>query len=180
MPDGFVTENWNLSQFWYTEATRQILAKEIYYATLDDNIAFLSCPSLYHSFTEMYYDRRDRSYLFEFDSRFYDHAGENFLKFDCFNVEAMKASVAKRKFPSFDYVVADPPYLSIECLESMSNCVKFLAGDKGKILYIAGDTVVENVPYYLPMCHPLKFLPQNNTLRNAFFCYVNYDSAYID
>lgn len=46
-----VSENWNLSQFWYTRATSDTLAKEILRAADASGhagpIACLSCPSTY-------------------------------------------------------------------------------------------------------------------------------------
>lgn len=41
-------EDWNASQFWYTDATATLLAKQLLRgATHETNIAVLSCPSVF-------------------------------------------------------------------------------------------------------------------------------------
>ena len=52
--DGVVSEDWHLSQFWYTAETSRMLAREIARATaasgVDGPIACVSCPSTHAAF----------------------------------------------------------------------------------------------------------------------------------
>ena len=63
--------------------------------------------------------------LFEYDSRF-SKFGEDFVYYDYKRPHQVQLSLHH----SFDLVVADPPFLSEECLSKVSEMVKLLAKDK--------------------------------------------------
>ena len=73
-----------------------------------------------------------RAVLLEFDKRF-EMFGEDFLFYD-YNEPLAFPDEFKN---SFDIVVADPPFLSEECLEKVSKSVEFLS--KGKVLLCTGN-----------------------------------------
>lgn len=75
---------------------------------------------------------------------------------------------------SFDIVIADPPYLSKECLRKTSETIKYLT--QGKIR-LCTSAVMEEEAAELPGVKMCKFIPKHiQTLGNEFRCYVNYDS----
>lgn len=90
----------------------------------------MSAPSVYQNLREL---RGDFSvYIFEYDRRFAIY-GEEFVFYDYNNPLDLPEKIAPH---SFDIVVADPPYLSEECLRKTSETIKFLT--RGKILLCTG------------------------------------------
>uniref|UniRef100_A0ABI7Z0K4 EEF1A lysine methyltransferase 1 n=1 Tax=Felis catus TaxID=9685 RepID=A0ABI7Z0K4_FELCA len=160
-----------LSQFWYSQETALRLAKEAIAAAGEcGRIACVSAPSVYQKLRELH--REDFSiYIFEYDKRFAIY-GEEFIFYDYNNPLDLPEKVAAH---SFDIVIADPPYLSEECLRKMSETIKYLT--RGKILLCTGAVMEEEAAKLLgvKMC---KFIPKHTrTLGNEFRCYVNYDSG---
>ncbi|KAF5916319.1 EEF1A lysine methyltransferase 1 [Diceros bicornis minor] len=168
---GIIKENWQLSQFWYSRETALQLAEEaITAAGHGGRIACVSAPSVYQKLRELH--REDFSvYIFEYDKRFAIY-GEEFIFYDYNNPLDLPEKVAAH---SFDIVIADPPYLSEECLRKTSETIKYLT--QGKILLCTGAVMEEEAAKLLgvKMC---KFIPEHTrTLANEFRCYVNYDSG---
>lgn len=74
---------------------------------------------------------------------------------------------------SFDLVIADPPFLSEECLAKTTETIKMLA--KGKIMLCTG-TIVSDLAAKLLDVKMSKFKPKhNNNLANEFSCYSNFE-----
>lgn len=168
---GIIEENWQLSQFWYNQETVLRLAKEaVAVAGEHGKIACVSAPSVYQKLRELYSE--DLSvYIFEYDRRFAIY-GEEFVFYDYNHPLELPEKVTAH---SFDIVIADPPYLSEECLRKVSETIKYLT--KGKILLCTGAVMEDEAAKLLgvKMC---KFIPKHTrTLGNEFRCYVNYDSG---
>ncbi|XP_036155418.1 EEF1A lysine methyltransferase 1 isoform X2 [Myotis myotis] len=125
---GRIEENWQLSQFWYSQETALCLAKEVTTAAGEGGrVACVSTPSVYQKLRELH--REDLAvYLFEYDRRFSIY-GEEFIFYDYNNPLDFPVNIAHH---SFDIVIADPPYLSEECLRKTSETIKYLT--QGKIL----------------------------------------------
>ncbi|XP_008996250.1 EEF1A lysine methyltransferase 1 isoform X1 [Callithrix jacchus] len=168
---GIIEENWQLSQFWYSQETALRLAQEAIAAVGEGGrIACVSTPSVYQKLREMC--REDFSvYIFEYDKRFAMY-GEEFIFYDYNNPLDLPKRIAAH---SFDIVIADPPYLSEECLRKTSETIKYLT--QGKILLCTGAIMEEQAAELLgvKMC---TFIPKHTrNLANEFRCYVNYDSG---
>ncbi|XP_032467250.1 EEF1A lysine methyltransferase 1 isoform X1 [Phocoena sinus] len=177
---GIIEENWQLSQFWYTPETALRLAEEAVAAAgeggrqavlcISKRVACVSAPSVYQKLRELHRD--DFSIcIFEYDQRFAIY-GEEFIFYDYNNPVDLPEKIAAH---SFDIVIADPPYLSEECLRKTSETIKYLT--RGKILLCTGAVMEEEAAKLLgvKMC---KFIPKHTrTLGNEFRCYVNYDSG---
>jgi hypothetical protein len=74
---------------------------------------------------------------------------------------------------NFDVVLADPPYLSDECLAKTAVTIRYLAA--GKIILCTGATMEELVGRLLSL-KTCAFLPHHNkNLANEFRCYANYN-----
>ncbi|XP_059234260.1 EEF1A lysine methyltransferase 1 isoform X2 [Mustela nigripes] len=167
---GIIEENW-LSQFWYSQDTALRLATEAVAAAGErGRIACVSAPSVYQNLRSLH--REDISvYIFEYDKRFAIY-GEEYIFYDYNNPLDLPEKIATH---SFDIVIADPPYLSKECLRKTSETIKYLT--QGKILLCTGAVMEEEAAKLLgvKMC---KFIPKHTrTLGNEFRCYVNYDSG---
>uniref|UniRef100_A0A8D0HCH7 EEF1A lysine methyltransferase 1 n=1 Tax=Sphenodon punctatus TaxID=8508 RepID=A0A8D0HCH7_SPHPU len=168
---GSVEENWQLSQFWYDNETASRLADEaVMAAGRGGRIACVSAPSVYQKLKEK--DGKDFSaYILEYDKRFAIY-GEEFFFYDYNDPLNFPENLAPH---SFDIVIADPPYLSEECLRKTAGTIKYLT--KGKILLCTGAIMEEQAAECLgvKMC---KFIPKHTrNLANEFRCYANYDSG---
>lgn len=99
-------------------------------------IACVSAPSVYQKLKQGSVDGSDRvsAAVLEYDRRFATY-GEDFIFYDYNEPLTLPASAAPR---SFDIVLADPPYLSEECLSKVAQTVKYLS--KGKVLLCTGET----------------------------------------
>lgn len=100
-------------------------------------IACISAPSIYQKLKQLESDSGDESQgvsavLLEFDRRF-DVYGDEFIFYDYNNPLCLPEDVLPQ---SFDIVIADPPYLSEECLSKVALTVKYLT--KSKILLCTG------------------------------------------
>ncbi|XP_074159794.1 EEF1A lysine methyltransferase 1 isoform X2 [Sminthopsis crassicaudata] len=130
---GIIEENWQLSQFWYNEETALRLATEaIMAAGKSGRIACVSAPSVYQKLRELN-DEDFSVCILEYDKRFAVY-GEEFIYYDYNNPLNLPEKLTPH---SFDIVIADPPYLSEECLRKTAETIKFLT--QGKILLCTGN-----------------------------------------
>ncbi|KAJ0070637.1 hypothetical protein NL108_017141 [Boleophthalmus pectinirostris] len=133
---GALGEDWGLSQFWYSEDTARQLAEELVQeAGPGGRIACVSAPSVYQKLKQgVVAGSEDVSVqLLEYDRRFASY-GDDFIFYDYHQPLALPAHVHPH---SFDVVLADPPYLSHECLSKVAQTVRYLS--KGKVLLCTGE-----------------------------------------
>lgn len=128
-------EDWQLSQFWYDEATGTALANEAarVMASTPGRVAFVSAPTAFVHMKRLHPDVD--SLLLEFDSRFEMYAPD-FCLYDYnkpLELENDRASAG-----SCAVVLLDPPFLSEECFEKTSKTVKHLLAPGGKIIVCTG------------------------------------------
>lgn len=71
-------------------------------------------------------------YLFEYDKRFHELFQEHYIYYNYND----PLNVAEKFKSYFDVVLADPPYLSEECLEKTVQTIKMIA--KGNIILCTG------------------------------------------
>ena len=152
-----------LSQFWYDDETVNQLVKGAIECTKPDGkIALVSCPTLYRALKEKACDRQGNIYtqlkkifkilntiftfsvtLFEYDRRFASY-GKDFIFYDY----RAPLEIARDMSSDFDLVIADPPFLSDECLTKTSVTVKFLS--KNNIVICTGTFQYITVSLQLP------------------------------
>ncbi|XP_006793674.1 EEF1A lysine methyltransferase 1 [Neolamprologus brichardi] len=170
---GAVEEDWRMSQFWYSDETATQLAEEaVREAGEGGRIACLSAPSVYQKLKQGVVDGSDRvsAVVLEYDRRFASY-GEDFVFYDYNEPLSLPDSVSPH---SFDIVLADPPYLSEECLSKVTQTIKYLS--KGKVLLCTG-AIMGNLAKDLLDVKMCSFLPKHNrNLSNEFRCFVNYPS----
>lgn len=170
---GAMEEDWGMSQFWYTEDTATRLAEELIREAEDGGrIACVSAPSVYQKLKQGIVAGSDRVsvVVLEYDRRFSSY-GDEFIFYDYSKPLSLPSYIYPQ---SFDIVLADPPYLSQECLSKVAETIGFLT--KGKVLLCTG-AVMQSLAKDLLNVEMCSFLPQHNrNLSNDFRCFTNYPS----
>lgn len=126
-------EDFKMSQFWFDEDSREMLAREALRAPLPDvtaerprrNIALISAPSVWYTVEEL---RKSEGYdasvvVMEIDHRFESSMGAEFVYFDYNCV----SDIPKELHGTFDYIMCGPPYVSTECVDKYLDAFKLLA-----------------------------------------------------
>ncbi|KAF9997004.1 hypothetical protein BGZ80_010960 [Entomortierella chlamydospora] len=169
----YFREDWQLSQFWYSDETSEKLAQEILNNTDANSIVCcISSPTAYVKLMSMNPPNTNNLFLFEFDTRF-DVYGRQFIHYDYSKPEDFRLSEELKG--SVDMIVVDPPFLSEECLTKTLQTVRFLLKNGGKVVLCTGLVMVEIAKkdgLELTTFHP----GHQNGLSNDFRCYVNYKS----
>lgn len=160
-------ENWQLSQFWYDDKTIEALVRGALNSTsANGKIALISCPTLYSKLKKEC-DKRQIT-LFEYDSRF-KIFGVDFIQYDY----KSPLNVPKCMSSQFDLVIADPPFLSAECLTKTAVTIKFLM--KKNIVLCTGAVMTELAERLLDV-KKCDFTPgHRNNLANEFCCFSNFN-----
>eukprot|EP00897_Mesotaenium_endlicherianum_P002443 jgi/Mesen1/2226/ME000152S01316 len=150
-------ENWGMSQFWYTSETAEIVANEVEELSRKSGgarIACIACPSLFRQLKKSH--PQADAQLLEYDMRFAAF-GDQFSFYDYNSPVDLPPHLAH----AFGVVIADPPYLSKECLEKTAETMRHLAAAHAK--------------KHLQM-RPCSFRPQHtHKLGNEFKLFTNYD-----
>lgn len=108
-------------------------------------------------------------FLFEFDRRF-EIYGERFVFFD-FN-EPKNFSPKFETF--FDFIIADPPFLSKICLQKIAETINFVAKGEKKLIICTGAILAPEIQK-LFKANPCDFIPRHaSKLANEFRCFANY------
>ncbi|KAJ8754463.1 hypothetical protein K2173_005624 [Erythroxylum novogranatense] len=174
-----VAEDWRLSQFWYDPLTAETVAQEVIAlvchfdntdsSSLRRRVACVACPTLYAYIKKVNPDVSVQ--LLEYDKRF-EQYGSNFTFYDYNRPDDLPCEFKH----GFQIVVADPPYLSKECLEKVVQTVKFLATrEKPYLLLLTGEVQMDRAAELLGL-HPCGFRPQHSSkLGNEFRLFTNYD-----
>lgn len=106
--------------------------------------------------------------LLEYDRRFEVHQPD-FIFYDYNTPDKIPPEVLS----SYDLIVADPPFLSEECITKTAQTIKLMA--KNKIVVCTGAIMKDNVEHLLDL-KQCAFEPHHrNNLANEFLCYANFD-----
>ncbi|XP_031095787.1 EEF1A lysine methyltransferase 1 [Ipomoea triloba] len=167
-----LAEDWRLSQFWYDRETAETVAREVLALceTLEfPSVACIACPTLYAYLKKI--DPNVQAQLLEYDHRFSSY-GTEFTFYDYNKPEDLPSSLKH----SYSVIVADPPYLSQECLEKVSETISFLLrSGKSYLLLLTGDVQKDRAAELLDL-RPCRFRPQHSSkLGNEFRLFTNYD-----
>ena len=166
--DPFSTENWGLSQFHYDSLTASTVARAV--AALGGRVVCVSCPTLFRELKDSHPDVP--CHLLEFDSR-YDCRGD----FTLYDYNA-PLDVPVELHGAFDVVVADPPYLSEECLSKTAQTVRLLLARPTAHRFLLTGAVMRGVALRELGVRPCVFRPQHSSkLANEFLCYASDEQA---
>ncbi|KAF2169594.1 hypothetical protein M409DRAFT_52125 [Zasmidium cellare ATCC 36951] len=178
-------EDWNVSQFWYTESTANLLARQLLKGcTKDSAIAVVSAPSAYVALRNILADQDPTTTpqlcLLEYDRRF-EVVGSDFQFYD-FQQPLRLPNELKGKF---DRIICDPPFLSEDCQTKAALTVRFLAkkwsneGDDGlRFISCTGERMESTILrlYSKIGTRTTDFDPEHSKgLSNEFRCYANFE-----
>lgn len=111
--------------------------------------------------------------LFEFDSRF-SAFGDDFVYYDYKDVRRNE-TLFKSYENFFDIIVADPPFLSRECIEHTANIIRRIKKSDTNIIMCSGQTTAIWLEELL-MLNMCEFRPEHErNLANEFRTYANFD-----
>lgn len=173
------TEDWQMSQFWYDEATSKMLAQELLLLAqqLRDSgrstvtVCCISAPSAYKALLAAgipsYVDAR----LFEYDGRFAVF-GDKFVQYD-FNRPMVFPPELKGQA---DIIILDPPFINKDCLAGFARTIFALRRDNALRTLLCTGTVMLRAARKLLGVRPVRaHVGHANRLSNPFTLYVNYD-----
>ena len=163
-------EDWQLSQFWYSEETATQLAKAVVDVVGEEgSVACVSAPTLYRALKKLDLPKLKLKVL-EYDNRFAVY-GSDFQFYDY----KSPLDIDRGLRETFDLVFADPPFLSEECLTKTMVTVKFISKEPGNVVLCTGAIMADlaNRLAGLTVC---KFTPvHQNSLSNPFQCFASFD-----
>ncbi|CAI6506295.1 AKR_HP2_G0019930.mRNA.1.CDS.1 [Saccharomyces cerevisiae] len=182
-------EDWQLSQFWYSDDTAAILADAILEGA-DENtvIAIVSAPSVYAAIQKKPTNEipTEHIYLFEFDKRFELLAGRDHFFFYDYNKPLDFNDEIKGKV---DRLLIDPPFLNEDCQTKSSITAKCLLAPndnsktkkgvfKHRLISCTGERMSEVISKVYSDTRITTFLPEHsNGLSNEFRCYANFECS---
>ena len=176
------SEDWNSSQFWYSDATAKLLAEQLLeHATSQMQIAVVSAPSVFVQLKNMVTTRKEAPgiSLLEFDNRF--DVFEEFVHYDF--RDPLKLPTSMKAI--YDRILCDPPFLSIDCQTKVAMTVRWLSkpwhgggnGSTQRIIVCTGATMEDNIHRLYPNNRTTSFEPKHtqDRLSNDFCCYADYE-----
>ncbi|EMD68877.1 hypothetical protein GGP41_008865 [Bipolaris sorokiniana] len=176
------TEDWNASQFWYSDETATVLAKQLLDGATDETrIAVVSAPSAFIQLKNLINSGevqcRPQIKLLEFDERF--AVFKEFVRYD-FEKAIQLPSELKG---SFDAIICDPPFLSQDCQTKAALTVRWLAKswtqDSLRLIVCTGERMESLVTEKLYGKVGLKTtdyeIVHAKGLSNEFRCYSNFE-----
>jgi len=112
-------------------------------------------------------------HLFEYDKRF-EVYNEDFVHYD-YKKAAIDVNYLKQYENYFDIIIADPPFLSEECIETVSILVNRMRKCDSDIILCSGDVVADWAQTYIGL-DKYTYRPQHErNLANEFRSYANFN-----
>ncbi|KAI1294127.1 putative N6-adenine methyltransferase-domain-containing protein [Xylaria venustula] len=175
------TEDWNESQFWYSDETADLLARQLLDGTSDDSVvAVVSTPSVFVALRKItaaagYTGPKPKTFLLEHDYRF--AVFPEFVFYDFAQPFQLPAHLKG----AVDRIIVDPPFLSDDCQTKMAmTIIGWLARTKDtstRVMICTGErmeTLVNRL--YKPLgVATTTFEPVHSGLKNEFRCYANFE-----
>ncbi|KAL2283115.1 hypothetical protein FJTKL_10217 [Diaporthe vaccinii] len=165
-------EDWNKSQFWYSDETADLYAKQLLDgATSENSIAVVSTPSVFVALKNIL----PTLTLLEHDYRF--SIFSEFLFYDFMQPVKLPATLKG----SVDRIICDPPFLSDDCQTKTALTVRWMAKPAADVrLMVSTGERTETLVTKLYRSFGIKttdYEPAHaRGLSNQFFCYANFDS----
>ncbi|KAL2024763.1 hypothetical protein VTK56DRAFT_5584 [Thermocarpiscus australiensis] len=195
------TEDWNESQFWYSDETASLLARQLLDgATAETTIGVVSAPSVFVALKNILNAAspdapRPKLLLLEHDNRF--SVFPEFVFYDF----AQPLKLPPHLKGSCDRIICDPPFLSEDCQTKAALTVRWLSKSKPtppsatqstddatgpdpeqqpKLIVCTGERM-EGVVTRLYRAYGLQttdYEPAHaRGLSNEFYCYANFECA---
>lgn len=171
-------EDWNMSQFWYNDATCDFLAREVISLSNSDSvICCISTPSAYLRLRSLSPPTKS-VYLFEYDKRF-NVLGSSFIYYDFAKpLEFPQQAALKGKV---DILLVDPPFLSEDCQTKTALTARYLSRKDGSTnVILCTGLVMQDLAKRLYSAKRTTFDPiHKGGLANEFGCFSNFEQGNI-
>ncbi|GJJ06164.1 hypothetical protein Clacol_000353 [Clathrus columnatus] len=161
-------EDWQLSQFWYTEDTAR---------RLTDAILGLSKPTSLIAFQRALRTQEVR--LFEYDTRFSVLARDDFVHYDLNEPLSFPSTSKNNLYQSQDIVVVDPPFHDEASQRKLATTVKYiLRPESGCIALLTGTSLaphIDDIYRDLPKLSRRNFVIKHDgtgSLATPYACWV--------
>ncbi|KAF2758148.1 N-6 adenine-specific DNA methyltransferas-like protein 2 [Pseudovirgaria hyperparasitica] len=123
----YFTEDWNASQFWYTDECATTYARQLLDSATDASaVAVVSAPSVFIQLKNLLsagaYSVKPRIMLFEYDERFAVFKGE-YTYYDFANPTQLPGELKGK----FDRIIFDPPFLNENTQTKTAITVRWLS-----------------------------------------------------
>ncbi|UNI17305.1 Protein-lysine N-methyltransferase efm5 [Purpureocillium takamizusanense] len=174
-------EDWNASQFWYSDETARKFAEQLLEnATSETSIGVISTPSTFVALRNALRTKpraeRPRLVLLEYDERF-----RVFPEFVAYDFQSPLSLPAELK-GSLDRVICDPPFLSEDCQAKIALTIRWLLKVNSmppvRVIICTGERMEGLVTklYQSLGVHTTSFVPEHPTgLSNEFYCFANFE-----
>ncbi|KAI1371913.1 putative N6-adenine methyltransferase-domain-containing protein [Hypoxylon crocopeplum] len=181
------TEDWNESQFWYSDETATLLAKQLLHGVREDEvIAVVSAPSVFVALKNLLNTadantpKPQKVYLLEHDQRF-----SIFPEFVFYDFQQPIKLPAHLK-GSVDRIICDPPFLSEDCQTKAALTVRWVSRPSSgadsrprpRLIVCTGErmeTLVTKL-YRSFGARTTTYEPRHaRGLSNEFYCYANFE-----
>ncbi|KAI1262010.1 putative N6-adenine methyltransferase-domain-containing protein [Xylariaceae sp. FL1019] len=175
------TEDWNESQFWYSDDTANLLANQLLDGVNEDSvIAVVSTPSVFVALRNIlssseYTGPKPKTFLLEHDQRF--GVFPEFIFYDF----AEPFKLPSHLKGSVDRMICDGPFLNENCQTKMAMTMRWLARNTipPRLIICTGErmeTLVDRL-WYKPLgVRTTTYLPlHRGGLSNEFYCYANFE-----
>ncbi|KAI8939325.1 hypothetical protein NX059_003115 [Plenodomus lindquistii] len=176
------TEDWNASQFWYSDETATLLARQLLAGATDDTrIAVVSAPSAFIQLKNILASGeikcRPQITLLEYDERF--AVFKEFVRYDFEKAIQLPAELKG----SFDAIICDPPFLSQDCQTKAALTVRWLAKswtqDDLRLIVCTGERmeslITEKLYGKIGTRTTDYEIKHSKGLSNEFRCYANFE-----
>ncbi|CAN3476465.1 protein-lysine N-methyltransferase Efm5p [Diutina catenulata] len=169
-------EDWQLSQFWYSDATADVLARALLEGASSETVVCIaSAPSVYAAVRRLAAQSglpTRQIYLLEYDPRFAVLAGKD--RFFVYDYQTPD-NVPEQLVGKCDRLLIDPPFLEPECqTKSAIAAKKLLRGSDSFVVSCTGERMKDVVLANYEGMRITDFYPEHkNGLQNEFRCYAN-------
>ncbi|KAI1100437.1 putative N6-adenine methyltransferase-domain-containing protein [Jackrogersella minutella] len=179
------TEDWNESQFWYSDETATLIAKQLLDGVRGDEvIAVVSAPSVFVALKNLLNTttapKPAQVYLLEHDQRF-----SVFPEFVFYDFQQPIKLPAHLK-GAVDRIVCDPPFLSEDCQTKAALTVRWMSRPSTEaadpphpqVIVCTGERMEALVTklYRSFGVHTTSYEPRHaRGLSNEFYCYANFE-----
>lgn len=134
-------------------------------------VALLSCPSLYKSIRNIHSNGIVR--IFEYDQRFSVYA-DDYIHYD-YKLIVNDPEYMTQYTEHFDIIIADPPFLSEECIHAMSMLINRMRKPDSSIILCSGDVIADWAKTHMDL-KQCEFRPQHErNLANEFGSFANFN-----
>ncbi|KAI1469427.1 N(6)-adenine-specific DNA methyltransferase [Daldinia caldariorum] len=175
------TEDWNASQFWYSDETATLLAKQLLDGVREDEvIAVVSTPSVFVALKNLLNaadantPKPKKVLLLEHDQRF-----SVFPEFVFYDFQQPFKLPAELK-GAVDRIIYDPPFLSEDCQTKIALTVRWMSrpGPRLRLVVCTGERMeplITKLYRALGARATTYELVHARGLSNEFYCYANFE-----